>query len=280
MSIDALTNFRTEFESLVKHAYQGESKLMGKVRTRMNANAKTVRFPKLGKGIATERMPQTDVVPMNVDHSYVDCTIKDWIAADYSAIEDLSKLSFDEKAELVKIASKAVGRKLDQLVIDAMAASAFATQVAITVGGSNTSLNIEKIMRAKRLLDANGVPSDGRVILTNAIAMENALQETEIASSDFNVIKALASGELSKFAQFEFIMIEDRTEGGIPLATTNQRNCFAFHRDAVGLAMNGGIRSEVNYIPEKTSHLIASMFQGGAVTIDTDGVIDVLCYEA
>lgn len=281
MSTTASVNFKTEFDPLVKQAYQGQSKLMGKVRTRTNVNAKTYKFPKLGKGIASLRIPQTDVVPMNVIHTDASVTLVDWDASDYSAIEDLDKLAFDEKRELVMSVSKAIGRRADQIIIDAMAASAFATQVAITVGGANTSLNIEKIMRAKRLLDQNGVPQSDRVILINALALENALQETEIASSDFNVIKSLATGQLNKFAEFEFIMIEDRAEeGGIPLAAANQRNCFAFHKDAVGFAMTGGIRSSVDWIPEKKSHLITSAITAGAVTVDTDGVIDVLTYEA
>ncbi len=280
MSTTASLNFKTEFDPLVKQAYQGESLLMGKVRTRTNVNAKTYRFPKLGKGIASPRIPQTDVIPMNVVHSYADVTLTDWDASDYSAVEDLDKLAFDEKRELVMSSAKAIGRRADQLIIDAMAASAFATQVAITVGGANTSLNIEKIMRAKRLLDANGVPQSDRVMTINAIALENALLETEIASSDFNVLKALAMGELKTFGGFEFIMIEDRAnEGGIPLATTNQRNCFAFHKDAVGMASIGGPRSSVDWIPEKKSWLITSAITAGAITIDTDGVIDVLVYE-
>lgn len=281
MATTASVNFKTEFDPLVKQAYQGESLLMGTVRARPNVNAKTYSFPKLGKGIASPRIPQTDVTPMNVTHTAVTCTLTDWDASDYSAVEDLDKLAFDEKRELVMSAAKAVGRRIDQIIIDAMAASAFATQVAITVGGANTSLNIEKIMRAKRLLDANGVPQSDRYLAINAIALENALQETEISSSDFNVIKALASGELNKFANFQFIMIEDRAnEGGIPLATANQRNCFAYHKEAVGMAMTGGVRSSVDWIPEKKSWLMSSAVTAGAVTVDTDGVIDVLCYEA
>lgn len=280
MSTTASQNFRTEFDPLVKQSYQQGSLLMGKVRTRSNAGAKTHRFPKLGKGIASLRIPQTDVIPMNVTHSYADVTLTDWDASDYSAAEDLDKLAFDEKRELAMSVGKAIGRRLDQLIIDAMAASAFATQVSDDVGGTDSPMNIEKIMRAKRLLDANGVGPDGRVMLVNAIAMENALLETEIGSSDFNVIKALAAGELKKFAQFEFIMIEDRAnEGGLPISSST-RNCFAFHRDAVGMAMNGGPRSSVDWIPEKKSWLITSGVTAGAVTIDTDGVIDVLTYEA
>lgn len=279
MTTTSSANFKTEFDSLVKQAYQGQSLLMGKVRTRTNVNAKTYSFPKLGKGIASLRIPQTDVVPMNVIHTAATVTLVDWDASDYSAVEDLDKLAFDEKRELVMSVSKAIGRRVDQIVINAMDTSAFATQVATSVGGVNTSLNIEKILRAKRLLDANGVPASDRAIAINAAALENALLETEIGSSDFNVVKALASGELNKFAGFEFIMIEDRIEGGIPISSTT-RNCFAFHKDAVGLAMTGGIRSNVDWIPEKKSWLITSAITAGAVTVDPDGVIDVLVYEA
>lgn len=280
MTTQASTNFKTEFDALVKQSYQGASLLAGKVRTRANVNAKTYRFPKMGKGIASLRIPQTDVVPMNVTHGYADCTLVDYDASDYSAIEDLDKLAFDEKRELVMSVSKAIGRRLDQIVVNAMDTSAYATQVATSVGGTNTSLNVEKIVRAKRLMDANGVPMEGRVMLINAAALENALLETEIGSSDFNVVKALSVGELNKFAGFEFIMMEDRAnEGGIPISSTT-RNCFAFHRDAVGLAMTSGVRSSVDWIPEKKSWLITSAVTAGAVTIDTDGVIDVLVYEA
>ena len=280
MTTTASVNFKTEFDSLVKQAYQGGSLLMGKVRTRTNVNAKTYSFPVLGKGVASLRVPQTDVVPMNVTHTAKTVTLVDWDASDYSAVEDLDKLAFDEKRELVMSVSKAVGRRLDQIIINAMADSASSTQVATSIGGSNTSLNIEKIVRAKKILDAAGVPMSDRVMAINAAALENALLETEIGSSDFNVTKALATGEINKFAGFEFIMIEDRAnEGGLPISSTT-RNCFAFHKDAVGMAMTGGVRSSVDWIPEKKSWLITSGFSAGAVTIDTDGVIDVLVYEA
>lgn len=277
MSTSASVNFKTEFDPLVKQAYQGQSLLMGKVRTRTNVNAKTYSFPKLGKGTASLRIPQTDVVPMNIVHTAVTCTLVDWDASDYSAVEDLDKLAFDEKRELVMSVSKAIGRRADQIIIDAMAASAFATQVSTSLG-TGTFLNLEKIMRAKRLMDANGVPPEDRVLAVNAIALENALQETEIASGDYNVVKALAAGELKKYAGFEFIMIEDRAEGGLGISGTT-RKCQAFHKDAVGFAMTGGIRSNVDWIPEKKSWLITSAITAGAVTVDTDGVIDVLCTE-
>lgn len=279
MTNSASVNFKTEFDAVAKHNYQAGSKLMGKVRTRANVNAKTYSFPVLGKGIASLRVPQTDVVPMNVTHTAKTCTLVDWDASDYSAMEDLDKLAFDERKELMYSVTNAIGRRIDQIIIDAMDSSAYSTQVATSVGGSNTSLNIEKIVRAKKLLDANGVPMEDRVLLINAAALENALLETEIGSSDFNVMKSLALGQINKFAGFEFIMIEDRTEGGVPINSTT-RNCFAFHKEAVGMAMTGGVRTAVDWVPEKKSTLISASITGGAVTIDTAGVIDVLVYEA
>lgn len=276
----AAANFRTEFEPLVKQAFQSGSKLLGTTRIRSNANAKTVSFPKLGKGLAVQRIPGSTLTPMNVVHSAATCTINDFDATDYSYIEDLEKLAFDEKKELAMVAGMAAGRKLDQIIIDAMAASAFTTQVTIAEGGSNTSLNLAKLTRASALMNANGVPMEGRNLAVTADALMFALRTTEVGSADYNTFRALMSGEVDSFMGFKWYMIESRAEGGLPLATTNQRNCFAWHKDAVGLAMNGGMKSAVDWIPQMASWQVRSYFGAGAVTIDTDGVIDVLCYEA
>lgn len=280
MTTTASANFRTEFEPLVKQAYQEGAKLLGTVRTRNNANAKTVSFPKLGKGLASLRIPGATLTPMNAVASAVTVTIADYDATDYSYVEDLEKLAFDEKAELAKVAGFAAGRKADQLIIDAMAASAFATTVPITEGGANTSLNLEKLTKAAELLNANGVPMENRHIAITASALGAALRVSTLTSADYNQMRALQSGEINTYMGFKWHMIETRAEGGLPLATANQRNCFAWHESAVGFASNGGIKSAVDWIPQMASWQIRSYFSGGAVSIDTDGIIDVLCYEA
>lgn len=231
------------------------------------------------KGVATPRIPQADVTPMNITHAKATATLTDWNAADYSDVYDLATLSFDERQELVDICVMAIGRRLDQMIIDAMAASAFATQVSENIGGTNTGLNLAKFLRAKRLLDDNGVPQADRHIVCSARAVEQALGETEVNSGDFNILRPLLEGTLKRYAGFELHMIESRDEGGVPVAAS-VRNNFAYHKDAVGLAIGIDIKTDINWIPEKTSTLINAMFKGGAVTIDSDGVIDLLTYEA
>lgn len=280
MSASATTNFITSFDTMVKQAYQGTMKLRNTVRVKSGVVGSTHKFPTLGKGIATERVRLTDVVAMNLTHGNATATLTDWNAPEYSDVFDINKLAFDEKKELAQAVAAAMGRRLDQLIINAMATSANATQVGVSIGGSNTNINIEKILRAKRLLDDAGVPNDGRRHMAlSAQALEAALTEVEIGSSDYNVLKPLVSGEIKSWAGFQFHMIETRDEGGLP-KTSNIRNNFAWHADSVGLAIGMDMKTEINYIPEKTSWLINGLFSAGAVTIDTNGVYDVLAIEA
>lgn len=281
MSVNASTNFKTEFDALVKQGYQQTMQLRDSVRVKTGVNGSTHRFPKIGRGMALPRLPQTDVVPMGVGHSYADATLTDWNAPEYSDVFDLAALSFDEKMELVKVSTMAIGRRLDQMILDALATSANSTQVSQDVGGTNSGLNREKFVRTSRLMDDAGVPKMDRYMAVSAYALEQALLDAEMTSSDYigNVIMPLMTGQLKEYCGFKVKVIGSMDEGGLGVSS-NIRNNFAWHKDAVGLAIGIDIRTEVNYVPEKTSTLINSMFKGGAVTIDTDGAFDVLTYES
>jgi hypothetical protein len=279
MSTSISTAFIAQFDAEVKQAYQGASKLMNTVRTKTGVVGSTHRFPKLGKGLAQPRIPQSDVVPMNVTHSNATATLTDWEAPEYSDIYDLQKINFDERKELVTTISSAIGRRADQIVLDAADAGASATQVDENVGGTNSGLNVAKLRRAKRLLDAAGVPSSDRTFVMNANGLEDLLGEEKSTSIDYASVKALVNGEVNTLLGFNFVMIEDRDEGGIAL-TGNLRKNFAYHKSAIGLAVGIDMRTEMNYIAEKTSWLTNGLYSAGAVGIDSEGIIEVLTYEA
>jgi hypothetical protein len=121
---------------------------------------------------------------------------------------------------------------------------------------------------------------DDRYILIHAANLQNLLSETAVTSSDFNTVKALVQGELDTFLGFKFITIGDRSEGGLTGGGTgSDRKVWAWHKSAVGMAEGMGIRSEINYIPEKTSWLVASMLSAGAIAIDAGGIVEITCRE-
>ena len=76
MSKNLTANAVAEFDAEVKHAYQGMGLLRGSVRLRTGVIGSTHRFPKMGKGTATKRVPQTRVVPMNIAHTNATATIE------------------------------------------------------------------------------------------------------------------------------------------------------------------------------------------------------------
>jgi hypothetical protein len=277
MAVAISNAFVQMFDAEVKQAYQGSRALAGLTRERTNVEGNQVKFPKIGKGTATVRVPQTDVTPLNVSYSQVTASMSDYIAAEYSDIFNQQKVNFDERRELVQVVGNAIGRRMDQLVIDALNASSTSLTVATGIGGATTNLNIEKLIEAKKLMDANNVPSEGRAMVIHANSLAGLLGETEIQSVDFNTVKALVSGEVDTFMGFKFVTIGDRDEGGLPIPST--RTCFAFHRDAIGMGIGMNQRSEINYVPEKTSFLVSSMFSAGAVSIDDEGIVKISCTE-
>jgi len=273
MAVGISNAFVQLFDAEVKQAYQASRALAGVTRERNNVEGNQVKFPKIGKGTATIRVPQSDVTPLNVSYSQVTASMSDYIAAEYSDIFHQAKVNFDERRELVQVVGNAIGRRMDQLVIDALNAASSPSTVGTDVGGVGTNLNLAKLLAAKKALDAKNVPAEGRCMVIHANGLAALLDETELTSSDFATVKALSMGEINTFLGFKFIMLGDRDEGGLPLPST--RTSFAFHRDAVGLGISMNQKSEINYVPEKTSFLVASMFSAGAIAIDDEGIVKI-----
>jgi hypothetical protein len=278
MAVGISSAFVQLFDAEVKQAYQGARALAGVTRERNNVEGNQVKFPKIGKGTATVRVPQTDVTPLNVTYSQVSATMSDYIAAEYSDIFNQQKVNFDERRELVQVVGNAIGRRMDQLVIDAINAASSPSTVGTNIGGTGTNMNLAKLLAAKKAMDAKNVPAEGRCMIIHANNLSALLDETELTSSDFATVKALSTGEIDTFLGFKFITIGDRDEGGLPLAS-GVRTCLAFHRDAAGLGIGMNQKSEINYVPEKTSFLVASMFSAGAVAIDDEGIVKISATE-
>ena len=280
MAIGLSNAFVTLFDAEVKQAYQGKAKLVGAVRQRRGVEGSVVKFPKVGKGVATLRIPQTDVSPLNAGFSQVTATLQDWNAAEYSDIFMQQKVNFDERQELVQLVSNAIGRRQDQMIIDALVNSSTSLTVSNDIGASDSNLSVAKLREAKRLLDKNNVPPEGRHIVLHGNNLASLLSETAVTSSDFNTVKALVAGELNTFLGFTFHLLGDRSEGGLPVDGSLDRKVFAFHKDAVGYAEGIAPRTEINYIPEKTSFLVNAVFSANAIAIDAEGIVQLTCRES
>ncbi len=282
MSTNLSPAFVQLFEAEVHQAYQGAAVLRGAARTRTGVVGDTVKFPKVGKGSASVRTPQTDVVPINGSFSSVSVGLTDFVAAEYSDVFNQAKVNFDERQELAQLVGNAIGRREDQIIIDALDAASAGSTVAktvVTTGSATASnLNVGKIIAAKKALDAKNVPATDRHFIIHANNLAGLLGDERAISSDFQTLQALVGGQINQMMGFTFHIVGDRDEGGLPLATAD-RTCFAFHRSAIGVGVGIAPKTEINYIPQKTSFLITAMLSMGAGAIDVDGIVDVICEE-
>ena len=261
------------YDSAVKQAYQDSQKLRNTVYTKTTKNANEMKFRNIGKGLATVRgVASSDVVPMDVTHALVDCPLADYVAAEYTDIFGAADVNFSETNELGQIIASALGRRSDQMILDALAAT-----TTTAVGTTGTALTVDTILAAKRVMDAAGVPSEDRCFVIESKGMEDLLKTTQVTSTDYNTVKALVNGDVNTFVGFKIIQIADRAEGGI--ATVNvgaDFQAFAYHKRAVGFALNMDISTKVDWVPQKLSHLSTGTLKAGSVLIDNDGVVPVI----
>jgi len=272
-----------QFDDMVKHAYtQQGNVLRPTIRTKTGVVGSEYKFPTMGKGIATPRIPQTDVVPMNISHARKSATLTDWNAPEYTDVFDQATNNVNEQRELAFVIAGAIGRREDQLILDAMDAASTTLTVGVNVGGTASNLNTAKCRLAKARLDKKGVPMADRYAAVHANGMYGLLGDSDANTFDKNAVKALVDGQINQWLGFNFKVFDDRDEGGLPLAT-NERTNYFYHggvRGSMGLAVGLDQRTEVNYIPEKTSWLANGLFKAGAVAIDPDGIVEVTTNES
>ena len=120
----------TEFDNEVKHAYQSMGKLRNTVTTRTGVVGEAYKFTRMGKGIANQKASQADVTPMDIEHSRQTANLENWNAPEYTDIFDQAEVNFDEKQELAKTIAKALSRREDQIILDAISAITFSASPA------------------------------------------------------------------------------------------------------------------------------------------------------
>lgn len=264
-SID--TAFIKQFEADVHMAYQRMgSKLRNTVRTVGNVAGSVVRFQKIAKGSASTKSRNGNVTPMELAHTTVEATMADYYAAEYIDKLDELKTNINERQAIAQSAAAALGRKTDELLITAMDAGASSTQI------HDTSSALEKadVLSLFETVGVADMPEDGnRFCAMNPKGFADLFAINEFASADYvgDANLPFAGGmTMKEFLSFKFFSTSAVTAG---------KN-MAYHSSAVGLGVNADVSTELNYVPEKVSHLATSMMSMGAVVIDANGIYEVL----
>jgi len=265
----------TDFDSEVKHAYQGTGRLRNKVTLRTGVTGDTYKFRLMGKGMANQKATAADVTPMDITHGQPTAILSNWNAPEYTDIFDHAEVNFDEKQQLAHTIGKALSRREDQLIIDQLTAGTYNTTATdaqgFSIAAGGTAFTFEKLLSLKGYyadLEIDEMPC----ILVEGAALQALLSESELTSSDYQNVKGLVNGTLenSTAMGFEFITIGSRRdEGGLG------GNAYSFVKSAVGHAVGIDQMTDVNWIAQKTAWLCNGMLKAGSAMIDPEGTAKI-----
>jgi hypothetical protein len=238
--------FRRDFIML---SQQKGSRLIRTVRTdpdSMGIDGKAAYFERIGATEVVENLTRHGDTPqIDTPHSRRRITLRDFDWADLIDRKDAQKmLASGVLPDKYKTnAMWAFGRKKDDLIIAAAngnaysideddASSTVALPSAQKIAASAAGLTLAKLLSAKEIIDGSDVDEDeARYCLVTAKQVSDLLNTTEVKSSDYNTVKALAEGRINTFLGFEFIRTERLTVDG-----SSDRLCLAYTQSALGIA--------------------------------------------
>jgi len=287
MSTQITTAFVEQYSANVQLlSQQSGSRLRDKVRLE-TVVGKNAFFDQIGSVTASVRSSRhSDTPQSDTPHSRRRVSLVDYEFADL--IDDLDKVRLlaDPTSSYAQAAAFAMGRAMDDAIIAAATGTAY-TGVA---GGTSTSLGagqtiseagtdgltIAKLRAAKKILDLNDVdPSIARYIIVGPKQIDDLLGTTQVTSSDFNTVKALAMGDINTFMGFNFIV-----SNRLNLATS-KRDCIAFAQDGLLLAVGKDVTARIDERSDKgyaTQVYYSAAF--GATRMEEAKVVKIQAYEA
>ena len=261
-------------------AQQKGSKLRAKVRTRTVTGDATYA-ERLAASDPVEKTTRHQTTPLlDLQHSRRKITMTDWLWNDLVDAEDKRRMLVDPVSAYTTNAGYSMGRKWDDLIIAAAVGSSYdgtGTEVVFDttnqqIAADAVGMTISKLTEAKYILDSNDVEQMDRCIVISPQELQSLLNTTEITSSDYNSVKALVKGEISTFLGFDFIVTTRLTDDA-----TN-RNCFAFQKSAMLLAINKDTEIRRDERPDLSYALqVFARFTANAGRIDDAGVVSILC---
>lgn len=280
------TAFVNQFSSNVQMLSQQMGSLLRGAVDVETINGEKAFFDQVGAAAAIQRTSRNGDTPLiTTPHSRRQVTLKDFEYADLIDDQDKIRMLIDPTSTYARAAAAAIGRAMDDEIITALGGSANtgqtgSTSVALPAGQkiavASAGLTIAKLVEAKQKLDEASVdPSIQRYIVCSPKQISDLLNNTTVTSADYNTVRALATGSISDFVGFRFIV-----SNRLGVDSSSDRLCYAWAMDGVKLAVGKEPTSRIEERADKsyaTQVYYCSSFS--ATRMEEEKVVEIACSE-
>lgn len=306
MSSQITEAFVKQYGENVFHLSQQKGSRLAPAVRNETQQGKARFFDRIGKTDAilkTNRHGDTPLVES--EHSRRMVTLKDYEWADLIDDQDKIRILISPESEYAMAAMWALGRAKDDEIIAAATGNAYSgedggTTVALPntqkIGaqdGTNaTSLNVKTLREVQEVFGENDVEEEEpRYIAVSQRQLTSMLGETEVTSSDFNVVKALVQGEVDTFLGFKFIRTQrlavqsgtlnydtDGSVGSGSLDADGHEKCFAWAMSGLLLSTGKDMQARIDERSDKSySTQVYACLSIGSTRMEEEKVVEVLC---
>ena len=287
MSANQITTaFVNQFSANVQLLSQQMGSLLRNTVDIETVNGEKAFFDQVGSTAAVERTTRNADTPLiETPHQRRMVTMADYEYATLVDDQDKIRLLIDPTSTYARAAAAAMGRKMDDVIIAAF----FGDAKTGKDGGSTTSfpagnqiahgsagLTVAKLIEAKQKLDENSVdPSIERYIVVSPKQISDLLNTTTVTSADFNTVRALASGSVTSFVGFNFIV-----SNRLPVDGSSNRRIFAWASDGIKVALGKEPQARIDQRADRSyATQVYYCMTMGATRMEEEKVIEIACQE-
>jgi hypothetical protein len=257
-------------------AQQKGSKLRGTVRSE-EVTGKNAYFERIGAVDMVDATSRHDDTPqIDTPHSRRRVSLTTSRFADLIDNADKVRTLIDPTSPYAMNAAWAAGRKMDAVIVAALAGNAYAgvagaTTVALPsaqkVAAASAGLTIAKLRSAREILLAADIDLDmGATCIINPAGLTDLLSATEITSSDYNTVKALVQGQVDTFLGFKFVVSTQ--------VTALKAYCYAKNAAVLAVGSEPVVRISERADKNYSTQVFVEM-DIGATRVEDEGVVEI-----
>ena len=262
----------------------------------------TMFVERIGPKDAQLRGARHGATPISdADHSRRKLSMADYVVpADIIDDPDKLKMLIDPQSAYAQNQAFSLNRAIDDVIITALGGAAYSGHTGgttvnnydigecrliessgvIVAAGSNftdtaeTPLTIAKLLTCKQLMDDAEIDEERqKYFVCNPYNLNQLMNTTEVKSSDYNTVKALAQGKVDTYMGFKFIKT---TRLSADDTDTGATKCFAFAQDALVLAIAEEPNVHIDKRPDLlNSTQVFSTLSIGCTRVEGPAVVEI-----